>query len=383
MASVFKRENSPCWYAAYRGADNRRIKVSTKLTDRKKALAFANTLEKAATDSRAGLLTESVARKLIAQSYEIGANRSMNFSSAKDWLLNWFDEKKQTKRDGTYIRYKSATLAFIQSLGKRSDLDIKHIDVRDAQKFRKDLIANGKRNKSINMDCKAVSTAFNHADRMGMIDRNPFVGLDKLDEDLSVKKPFTHKQVEKILSLCEGEWKGLCLVAYYTGMRISDITSLKWGNLKLDDEVPHLKFTEIKKQNKHKREIIIPLSKLLLEYFVSLKNGKAKEFIFSDLSKHSTGGNKGLSQSFKRILKKAGIVKTLYEKQKKGSAARNVSPYGFHSFRHTFKTELANCGVNSDIRDVLSGHAKSSVAEAYVHRDISLLKDAVDKLKVV
>jgi integrase len=381
MASVFKRENSPCWYAAYRGADNRRIKVSTKLTDRKKALAFANTLEKAATDSRAGLLTESVARKLIAQSYEIGANRSMNFSSAKDWLLNWLDEKKQTKRDGTYIRYKSATLAFIQSLGRRSDLDIKHIDVRDAQKFRKDLIGTGKRNKSINMDCKAVSTAFNHANRMGMIDRNPFVGLDKLDEDVSVKKPFTHKQVEKILSLCEGEWKGLCLVAYYTGMRISDITSLKWGNLKLDDEVPHLKFTEIKKQNKHKREIIIPLSKSLLEYFISLKNGKAKEFIFSELSKHSTGGNKGLSQSFKRILKKAGIVKTLYEKQKKGSAARNVSPYGFHSFRHTFKTELANRGVNSDIRDVLTGHAKPSVAEAYVHRDVSVLKDAVDKLK--
>ena len=80
-------------------------------------------------------------------------------------------------------------------------------------------------------------------------------------------------------------------------------------------------------------------------------------------------------------MKRAGIVKTLYEKQKKGSAARNVSPYGFHSFRHTFKTELANRGVNPDVRDVLTGHAKPSVAETYVHRNVSVLKDAVDKLK--
>ena len=383
MASVFRRENSSHWYAAFRGADNRRMKVSTKLTDRKKALAFANTLEKAANDSKAGLLTESVARKMIAESYEIGANRSMNFSTAKDWLLNWLDEKKQTRRDGTFIRYKSATLAFVQSLEKRSGLDIKHIDVRDAQKFRKALIATGKRNKSVNMDCKAVSTAFNHAIRMGMIDRNPFHGLDKLDEDISVKKPFTHKQAEKILSLCEGEWKGLCLVAYYTGMRISDITSLTWGNLNLDNDVPHLQFSEIKKQNKHKRDIIIPLSKSLLEYFFSLKHGKAKEFIFAESSKHSTGGNKGLSQIFKRILKKAGIVENLYEKQAKGSAARNISPYGFHSFRHTFKTELANSGVHSDVRDVLTGHARPSVAEAYVHRNVSVLKEAVDQLKAV
>ena len=381
MASVFKRNNSPIWYAAYRGADNRRIKVSTKLADKKKALALATSLEKAAEDSRNGILTESIARKMISEAYEIGASRSMTFATVKDWLMSWLDEKKTTKRQKTYDRYRAPTEAFIKELGSRAELDLKHIDVRDAEAFRKSLISTGKKNKSINMDCKAVSIAFNHAQKMGMIERNPFSGLDRLDEEPSIKKPFTKTQIKKILQNCDGEWKGLCLVAYYTGMRVSDATGLRWGNLNLSDKNPVIRFSEKKKQDLHRREIVIPIHKKLVEYFSGLSKGKSEDYLFSDLSKHSTGGNNGLSQSFKRILIKAGIVDKLHEKQKKGSSCRNVSPFSFHSFRHTFKTELANLGVPADVRDVLTGHAKPSVAEGYVHRDVGVLSKAVEKLE--
>jgi integrase len=380
MASVFRRENSPNWYAAYRGADNRRVKVSTKLTDRKEARAFASKLEKAATLGRAGLLTEAVARKLIAESYEIAASRSMTFSSAKDWLNNWLEEKRNTRRAGTVNRYKPAIEAMIGSLGSRAKLDIKHIDVRDAENLRRELIATGKRNRSINEDCKALSAAFNHALRLGFIDRNPFNGLEKLEETPSCKKNFTHEQVKAILSFCDNEWRGLCLVAYYTGMRVSDATGLKWSSLRLDEDFPAIRYSEIKKQNKHKREIVVPIHMKLLEYFMSLKKGKGDDCVFPTLAKHSTGGNKGLSQSFRRIMIQAGIVEKLHGKKKEGSVARNVSPYGMHSFRHTFKTELANRDVAKDVRDALTGHAKPDVAEGYVHRDFSVLVDAVSKL---
>ena len=94
----------------------------------------------------------------------------------------------------------------------------------------------------------------------------------------------------------------------------------------------------------------------VVEYLVGLKRGADTEFLFPELQPKGTGGNTGLSRLFREILVSAGIIEELVqEKKKEGSVARRVSPYSFHSFRHTFKTVLANKGVAADVRDVLSG----------------------------
>lgn len=54
----------------------------------------------------------------------------------------------------------------------------------------------------------------------------------------------------------------------------------------------------------------------------------------------------------------------------------------FYSFRHTFKTGLAQAGVSKDIRDNLTGHADSSAGSVYVH-DVSFvaMQEAIGKLR--
>ena len=82
--------------------------------------------------------------------------------------------------------------------------------------------------------------------------------------------------------------EGLCKVAFYTGMRLSDIVNLKWSNLHLKEDIPFIRFNEIKKQDKHKHEITVPVHSVLLEYFVSiLKNNE--ELLFPKLSKKEWG----------------------------------------------------------------------------------------------
>ena len=46
----------------------------------------------------------------------------------------------------------------------------------------------------------------------------------------------------------------------------------------------------------------------------------------------------------------------------------------------TFKSLLINAGVAVETADVLTGHAKKSVSETYIHRSVGLLTDAVAKL---
>ncbi len=74
MASVTKDTHqppkSPYWIACFTGPDGRRLKKSTKTTDKKLAQKLADEWEQLAKSGRAGRLTESHCRKVVAEMYE-------------------------------------------------------------------------------------------------------------------------------------------------------------------------------------------------------------------------------------------------------------------------------------------------------------------------
>src|SRR5207244_10942150 len=73
------------------------------------------------------------------------------------------------------------------------------------------------------------------------------------------------------------------------------------------------------------------------------------------LAAKSTGGNRGLSRMFQRVMAAAGIHSDRgVEKKGKG---RQFKTLGFHSLRHTFVSELANADVAADERRQVSGRS--------------------------
>jgi len=65
MASIWRHPKSPYWTACYSLPDGSRVKKSTKLAERKKALELAVSLESAARCAP----TEAHARTLVADLY--------------------------------------------------------------------------------------------------------------------------------------------------------------------------------------------------------------------------------------------------------------------------------------------------------------------------
>src|SRR4029453_18355351 len=102
MASIKKDAHqpskSPDWIACYKGVGSdgtvRRFKRSTKTTDRKLAQSLADeweALEKKAGEKR---LTESRCRKVIADMYERIIGEPLHFRTAREYLAEWAESKK-------------------------------------------------------------------------------------------------------------------------------------------------------------------------------------------------------------------------------------------------------------------------------------------------
>ena len=88
------------------------------------------------------------------------------------------------------------------------------------------------------------------------------------------------------------------------------------------------------------------------------------------------GGRHGLSEGFKRIMRKAGLDL----QQVQGGGVRKICRRSFHALRHSFTSALANAGVAPELRMKLTGHTTEAVHRGYTHHELEVMRAAVEKL---
>nr|WP_321455053.1 site-specific integrase [uncultured Cohaesibacter sp.] len=158
------------------------------------------------------------------------------------------------------------------------------------------------------------------------------------------------------------------LIALYTGARSSsEIRRIKLTDIYKEQGIYVFDLIEATKNAHSKRLVPIhqDLMRLgLLGYVEKLRRQK-KERLFWDWEPEDKI-NRWFLRSYKA---KVGI-----------SDKRKV----FHSFRHSMKTELARCGVNRDVSDLITGHKDQSVGGIYISDQattmVESMKDGIDRV---
>jgi len=380
MSSILKdsRGRSKYWIASFTDADGRRLKRSTKTTDSELAKQIAAKWEATGKAGRAGRLTESQCRKVIAEIYEQATGKPLHFRTASSWLSGWVQEKKVGTSQRTLLKYQQIIGEFIAHLGKRADAMLNEVVDDDLKAFRNSLIRSGRSPATVNGALKVLRSPFRLAHQKGYIAADPCVGVGFVDDDADVEKDvFTPEQIRALLAEAQGDWKGAILCGYYTGLRLRDVTELRWESV--DPDLSKLELIPHKTRRKRKnRKIVIPIHPQFAEWMRKQTRGIGKAPVFPTLAGKTGGGKSGLSMAFKRIMERAGIHgRTLREGRGEG---RSQSSLSFHSLRHSFNSALAHVDVPQEIRQKLTGHASAAMNEIYTHRELEPLRKAIAKL---
>lgn len=122
----------------------------------------------------------------------------------------------------------------------------------------------------------------------------------------------------------------------------------------------------------------VPLHTDLLRHLNFISTFGITGFLCPKLASKVTGGRRGLSEGFKRIVVKAGIDPMTV----KGKGIRNFTKHSFHSLRHTFNSVLANAEVPEEVRRKMTGHSSPMMNQKYTHLEAETLKKAMDKFPV-
>jgi integrase len=207
----------------------------------------------------------------------------------------------------------------------------------------------------------ALVTILNDAVNRGYIQRSPaaMVKRPKVEE-----KPIIYLTLQEIKRIADVEAggelgkdvKAAFLFACFTGLRISDLKSLTWNDVDLDNQ------RMVKNQVKTKQLVTMKLSHAALAQLEQMqrRSGEGTDFVFPRLATTKTNTNQYLNS----YAKKVGIEKQI----------------GWHTARHSFAVLLLEAGENVHTVSKLLGHKMIKTTMHYAQITDKMKDEAVQKL---
>lgn len=280
--------------------------------------------------------------------------------SVFEWGTRWLAEIQMDVKPSTYASYYHKLTKYVfPLLGKQS---LNELSQESGNRFVQELQEHSLKPSSIHVIFQVVNRMLNHAKNVGRLKFNPFssVRLPKIKQEkikaLSVRQ---QRALEKVV-LTEQDQKGMpVMVSLYTGLRIGEISALKWKDIDFEQNVIHVEHTcqRIPLINGKKKTKLIfdstktiastrivplgkRLKKLLLQYKIS--NDSNNVFVFS---KNNTPTEPRLiTYHFHKIREKAGLPMI-----------------HFHQLRHTFATRCLESHGDISTVSALLGHTSTQM----------------------
>ena len=243
--------------------------------------------------------------------------------------------------------------------------DLAHCTHPDLRAWIIDLVEQGMSQTTVNRKLATLRSFYKFLMRSKIIQKDPTYKLKSLKSPKKLPEFLQETTIESVLEeevyapTFEGQRDRMVLeFLYLTGVRLSELTALKWKDIRLQEE-------QVKVLGKRQKERIIPLTKSLQRNIADYKKVVEAHFLKlegEDYFIRSNKGEKAYSMLIYRIVKH---YLDLFAQNSKRSP---------HLLRHTFATHLLNKGADLNAVKDLLGHANLAATQVYTHNSMEKLK---------
>lgn len=259
----------------------------------------------------------------------------------------------------TIRAYNADITAFLLWLGDKPVENIKYQNIKEYLLF---IYKFNYSKTTLSRKISAIRTFYKYLYREKVTENNPVVGINSPKKQKKLPEVLSEQEINQILNMVDISTpagfrnRTILELLYATGMRISELCSLTFENLNLDND-------EIKVFGKGSKERIVLVSKrakdFLKDYLNTARLLVAKGFEVtkgqnSPIFVNNTG-YKLQPQTVRACLKK--IMENL-------ELPKNVTP---HKFRHSFATKMLDNGADLRVVQELLGHASITNTQIYTH----------------
>lgn len=228
----------------------------------------------------------------------------------------------------------------------------------------------GKASSTISRNLVSIRGFYQFLVRERMLDQDPSQNMDMPRQEKRLPKVMSMAEVERLLAAPKANTpagardKAMLEVLYATGIRVSELISLKLSDL-------YLGLGYIRCIGKGSKERIIPIGRIAasaLDTYIQswrhkqLKRGRAEDALFlNHLGRGMT------RQGFWKVIKKYAAEANIH---------KEITP---HTVRHSFATHLLENGADLRAVQEMLGHADISTTQIYTHVTKKRMKEVYNQ----
>lgn len=292
---------------------------------------------------------------------------------ARQLVTAWVEEyvevmKKQGRRD---MRRRKKC---VKALSARfPDKALAEVSRRDVEGWREEL--KGKLGPAtVNRYLAYGSHLFSEARRLGLVEKNPFFGVERLREPPGRVRYLEPGEVDALLEVCPDWFRPFLALAFETGCRKSELVNLLWKDVDFRTGFLRVRYSK-NGESRH-----VPLTEKAIAALKSVSRRLDHPFVFSG----ETGA--ALARGWKESLGPDGLPapgldydnRPLHEALAQACTAAKIEDFRFHDARHHVGSWLAMKGVGLDARMAILGHKTERMARRYAHLSPEYLRKAMD-----
>jgi integrase len=237
------------------------------------------------------------------------------------------------------------------------------VNERWFENFQKHLLKNtGLSGASANSYAAAVRIALNKAVQENIILRNPAETVKAIPVPEANKVFLNPEEIQRLANTplngeLGGEVRKAFLFSCFTGLRVSDLKSIVWG------DIEHSPLQLVKRQKKTRNKVFVPLHDTAWQLINDGTIHSHADLIFPRFGRLKDPVNNYLH----RWAKKAGLEKKI----------------GWHTGRHTFAVLSLESGAEIYTVSKLLGHTSLKVTEVYARATDKMKREAVNALPAI
>lgn len=217
---------------------------------------------------------------------------------------------------------------------------------------------------------------YNHSMRWEFFDRNPITLVRQSAKRTRVPEVLTAEEVGKLLGELADPWKTAVYVAVTTGLRVSELLGLKWGDVEFAAGEIHLSRGIVRqhigqmKTEASRKPVPLDagLADVLLNWRERCPYNQDADYIFASPDKNGSQPywpNAAMEDHVRPAAIRAGIGKRL----------------GWHTLRHTYGTLVKSQGADVATTQALMRHANASITmDRYVQAVTPAKREAQNRV---
>jgi integrase len=177
------------------------------------------------------------------------------------------------------------------------------------------------------------------------------------------RRELTIDELRKICQTATGELQTLLALGIYSGLRLGDCATLRWGEV----DLPRAMIRRIpnKTARRNPKPVIVPIHPILRDMLAVTPLDQRREYVLPEMAALYIHRTDMVTDMVQRHFKARGI--TLHKPGTGTGGKRAVIEVGFHSLRHTFVSLCRESNAPLAVVESIVGHSNPSMTRHYTH----------------